>query len=124
MMRVSGEAAQIVAVLHDVLEDTSFTEDDLRQTGFDEAVLEALRCVTHRKDEPYADYVIRIAGNPIARAVKLADLEDNTRLERAILRAGSVGRDLARLHRYHLSYKFLTGQLGLADYRTAMTAHG
>src|SRR5437764_1310945 len=69
MMRVEGEEAQIVAVLHDVVEDTPVTADDLRQAGFSERVLAAVLCVTHRKDEPYADYVVRCKGNEVARRV-------------------------------------------------------
>jgi (p)ppGpp synthase/HD superfamily hydrolase len=57
----------IVAVLHDVIEDTPVTADDLRQAGFSDKVLAALLCVTHRKDEPYADHVVRCKGDEIAR---------------------------------------------------------
>jgi hypothetical protein len=124
MARVQGEPAQIVAVLHDVVEDTTTTLDDLRAAGFSEDILAALQCVTHDKHVPYADYVIRIAGNPIARQVKMADLEDNSRLDRAILRPERIERDLARLHRYYLSYRFLMGALTETDYRRLMVAYG
>jgi (p)ppGpp synthase/HD superfamily hydrolase len=86
MMRVEGEEAQIAAVLHDVVEDTSTTTDDLRREGFSERIIAAVEVLTHRHGDTYAEYVIRIAGNELARRVKLADLHDNTRLERAILR--------------------------------------
>src|SRR5829696_1572337 len=70
MMRVEGEEAQVVAVLHDVIEDTSVTAEDLRRAGFGETVLAAVLCVTHRKDnEIYADYVARCKGNETARKV-------------------------------------------------------
>src|SRR5262249_31181412 len=105
---VEGEEAQIVAILHDVVEDTSVTLADLRQAGFSETVLAAVQCVTHGKDEPYAEYVVRCKANDIARQVKLADLQDNARLSRTILRPQRLQPDLARLHRYVLSYKFLT----------------
>src|SRR5215831_14727116 len=72
MQRVEGEQAQIVAVLHDVIEDTAVTADDLRQAGFSEQVIAAVVCVTHRKDESYADYVVRCKANEVARRVKLA----------------------------------------------------
>src|SRR3954452_19997742 len=74
MNSVEGEEARIVAVLHDVIEDTAITEDDLRREGFSEAVIAAVLCLTHRKGEPYAGYVVRCKGNDIARRVKLADL--------------------------------------------------
>src|SRR4029077_11078299 len=67
MSRVEGEKAQIVAVLHDVVEDTKVTLDDLRRAGFSAEILAAVQCVTHRKEEPYAVYVIGCKHNPIAR---------------------------------------------------------
>ena len=80
MMRVADDQARIVAVLHDTLEDTALTEADLLREGFSEEIIAAVKLVTHDKKEPYADYVARCAGHPVARAVKLADLEDNCRL--------------------------------------------
>ena len=120
MMAVEGEEAQTVAVLHDVVEDTPVTLDDLRQAGFSEGVLAAVQCVTHRKDEPYADYVVRCKGNEVARRVKLADLGDNARLDRTILRPQRLQQDLARIRRYALSYKFLTDQISEEQYRALM----
>jgi (p)ppGpp synthase/HD superfamily hydrolase len=124
MMRVDNDQARIVAVLHDTLEDTSLTEADLRRESFSEEIIEAVKLVTHDKKEPYADYVVRCNSHPLARAVKLADLEDNCRLDRALLRAASVERDLRRINRYNLSYKFLTGGLSESAYREAMAEHG
>jgi hypothetical protein len=116
MMRVQGEEAQIVAVLHDVIEDTPVTADDLRRAGFSEVVLAAVLCVTHRKGEPYTNYVIRCKGNEVARRVKLADLEDNSRLDRTILRPDRLDADVARLRKYVLSYKYLTDQITEEQY--------
>jgi hypothetical protein len=124
MGRVEGEEAQIVAVLHDVVEDTPVTLDDLRRAGFSEAVLAAVRCVTHQKDQPYADYVVGCKGNPTARQVKLADLADNSRLDRTILRPQRLQADLARIHRYVLSHKFLTDQITEEEYRALMSQCG
>src|SRR5262249_12221411 len=124
MSQVEGEAAQIVAILHDVVEDTKVTLDDLRCAGFSEAILEAVQCVTHRKDEPYTDYVIGCKANPIARQVKLGDLADNCWLDRTILRPARIQRDLARIHRYFLSYRFLIDQITEQEYRSLMDQHG
>lgn len=124
MTAVDGDEAKIVAVLHDVIEDTTVTLEDLRREGFSETVLSAVTCVTHCRDEPYADYVVRCKGNPLARQVKLADLTDNSRLDRCILRVERIARDLARLHRYVLSYKFLTDRLSEQDYRSLMALYG
>lgn len=120
MMSVKGEDALIVAVLHDVIEDTSITDEDLRQAGFREEIVAAVLCVTHRKDESYADYVVRCKGNEVARRVKLADLEDNWRLDRCLLRPQRFDDDVARLRKYVLSYKFLTDQITEEQYRALM----
>jgi len=124
MAAVDGEQAMIVAVLHDVIEDTAVTLDDLRREGFSEDLVAGVACVTHRRDEPYADYVIRCKGHPVARRVKLADLADNSRLDRCLVRVDRIGRDFARIHRYVLSYKFLMDQLSEADYRSLMLEYG
>jgi hypothetical protein len=120
MLRVEGEEAQIVAILHDVIEDTSVTAADLRQAGFSEQIVATVLCVTHRKDDPYADYVIRCKGNEVARRVKLADLEDNSRLDRVLPRPQRFEADVARLRKYVLSYKYLTDQITEQEYRTFM----
>ena len=115
MNAVEDEPAKVVAVLHDVIEDTSVTAEDLRREGFDEAVLAAVECLTHRKGEPYADYVVRCKGDEIARRVKLADLEDNARPSRALLRPDRIEPDIARLRKYFLAYKFLTDMLSVTS---------
>lgn len=124
MHAVPDDAAMIVAVLHDVVEDTSVTLDDLRREGFSEAILASLARVTHQKDEPYADYVIACKADPVAKAVKLADLADNCSMTRCMLRPDRIARDLARIHRYVLSYKFLTDKLSEEEYRGLMEEYG
>jgi len=74
-MRTEDEV--VVALLHDVVEDTAVTLEDLRREGFGDAVIEALGLLTHREDVPYADYIEAIKHNRLARAVKLADLRHN-----------------------------------------------
>jgi hypothetical protein len=117
---VEGLDAKIVAVLHDVVEDTSVTLDDLEREGFSGAVLAAVRCVTHAEGESYADYVVRCRPDPIARRVKLSDLADNTRLSRTIVRPHALARDTARYAKYLLSHSFLTDQINEEQYRAAM----
>jgi hypothetical protein len=116
---VEGLDAKI-AVLHDVVEDTPVTLNDLEREGFSGEVLAAVRCVTHAEGESYADYVVRCRDNPIARRVKLYDLADNTRLSRTIVRPQALARDTARFAKYLLSYSFLTGQITEEQYREAM----
>ncbi len=80
--QMPDEDTTIVALLHDVIEDTPYTLDDLRAMGFNEQVLDALALMTHDKRIPYMDYVAKIKGNKIARTVKLADLKHNSDLSR------------------------------------------
>ena len=77
MFRVETENERIAAVLHDVVEDTDWTLDGLRAEGFPEEIVQAVDCLTRREGESYDDRVARAAAHPIARRVKLADLEDN-----------------------------------------------
>ena len=80
--QMPDEDTTIVALLHDVIEDTPYTLDDLRAMGFNEQVLDALALMTHDKQIPYMDYVAKIKGNKVARTVKLADLKHNSDLSR------------------------------------------
>jgi hypothetical protein len=121
MIGVEGEAARIVAVLHDVVEDTEVTIDDIKAEGFSDEVVVALCLVTHAADQPYADYVIACKGNDIARQVKLSDLRDNSSLNRMLLRPDKIQTDVARMRKYLLSYRFLVGEISEADYRNLMT---
>jgi (p)ppGpp synthase/HD superfamily hydrolase len=77
-----SERGKIAALLHDVVEDTTVTLDDLRRAGISEDVVVAVDCVTKRKDEEPDDYYKRIAGNAIALEVKLADMQHNSDVSR------------------------------------------
>ena len=72
----------VVALLHDVVEDTSITLTDLEKLGFSPEVIETVRLLTHDKSMPYMDYINALKENPIARVVKLADLKHNSDLTR------------------------------------------
>ncbi|MBE7003937.1 MAG: bifunctional (p)ppGpp synthetase/guanosine-3',5'-bis(diphosphate) 3'-pyrophosphohydrolase [Ruminococcaceae bacterium] len=76
--QMTDEPTTIVALLHDVMEDTHYTLQDLARMGFEQQVLDALALMTHRKDVPYLEYVAKLKDNPIARTVKLADLRHNS----------------------------------------------
>ena len=106
MFRVEAENERIAAVLHDVVEDTDWTLDGLRAEGFPEEVVQAVDCLTRREGESYDDRVARAAANPIARRVKLADLEDNMDARRL---ARWSEEDAARFERYHRAWRFITG---------------
>lgn len=96
--------AQIVAILHDVVEDTPITFDALRADGFPERILVALDCVTRRETESYDEFIARAYDNPVARLVKLADLEDNMDLKRIDF---LDARAVERLNRYHQAWRHL-----------------
>ena len=80
--QMKDEVTTVVALLHDVIEDTNMTLKDLKDKGFSKEVLDALVLLTHNPDENYMDYVKRIKANPVAKAVKLADLTHNSDLSR------------------------------------------
>ena len=78
MGRVSGEHARMAAVLHDVVEDTPVTADDLLAAGCPSEVVATVLALTHRDDEAQEDYLARVLADPVAVAVKRADIADNT----------------------------------------------
>lgn len=81
---MTSEAAVIVALLHDVIEDTDITPEALAQEGFSEDILIALSLLTHNPAEDYMDYISRLSTCPLALEVKLGDLRhnsDTTRLD-------------------------------------------
>lgn len=112
MMKMDSVQEQIVAILHDVVEDSEWTLIDLHKEGFSEEIITAVDCMTKRDNELYMDYTERLKINPIARKVKLADLEDNMDLRRI---AQISEYDLKRLERYHQAWKLLK------DYETQTT---
>ncbi|QEG21355.1 hypothetical protein [Mariniblastus fucicola] len=120
MMSVESLDAKMVAVMHDLVEDTEVTIDDLKERGFSDAVLKGVDLVTHRSDVSYEDYIVKIKTDPIAREVKLADLKDNTSLNRTLYREDSSQRDCVRLQKYLLSYQFLTDGIDETSYRRQM----
>lgn len=80
--QMEDEKTTIVALLHDTIEDTDYTFDDLIKLGFEDDVTEVLKLITHVDDVPYMEYIAKIKDNPIARKVKLADLRHNIDLSR------------------------------------------
>ena len=80
--QMTDENTTIVALLHDVIEDTDYTLEDLRSLGFSEDVLSAILLMTHEENVPYMEYVAEIKKNPIAKVVKLADLRHNSDMTR------------------------------------------
>lgn len=104
MMRVDSEEEQILAILHDVIEDSEWTIEMLRKEGFSEKILTALDCLSKRTGEDYMDYIDRTKDNPLARRVKIADLEDNMDMKRI---QNFSDADAVRMKRYQMAWRYL-----------------
>ena len=75
--QMQTEDTVIAALLHDVLEDTDITEDDMRKRGISENIIEALKLLNHQHGVPYMEYIQAVKQNEIAKAVKIADITHN-----------------------------------------------
>jgi len=96
---------KIVGVLHDVIEDTPWTFEDLEKEGFSKDVIDALKCVTKTsEDEDYEEFITRVKINPLAVKVKLNDLTDNMDIKRM---PEVLESDLKRLNKYLRAYNEL-----------------
>lgn len=120
MLSLPDADSQIVGVLHDIVEDTHVSLNDLKTLGYSETIVEAVRCLTHPEGVSYCEYIIGIRDNAIARECKLADLKDNYRLDRVAYRAGYPKEDAKRIQRYILSNQFLHGKIDETEYRQRM----
>lgn len=102
---VEGELAKTVALLHDVVEDSDWTLEDLRKEGLPEEVVQAVGIITKKRNENYEEYILRVKQNPLARQVKLADLKHNSDLSRL---ANVTDRDRKRVAKYQKAISFLS----------------
>ncbi|MCR5694205.1 MAG: GTP pyrophosphokinase [Clostridia bacterium] len=102
--QMETEDTVTVALLHDVVEDTDYTLEDIKAMGFPEQVIRALALLTHDPSVPYMDYVAEIRSDPIAKAVKLADLKHNSDLSRL---DGVDERAMERVEKYAKAIKLL-----------------
>lgn len=109
MMQQDNETDQIVAILHDVVEDSEVTLADLREMGFDEIIIAALDGVTRRDEETYEEFVDRTLQNPISCRIKLADLQDNMDVRR--IPDDLAEKDIARLKRYQRAWFRISEQV-------------
>lgn len=103
------ENEKICGVLHDLVEDTEWTFEDLRREGFSDTIIDALTCVTKiSEDEDYEEFTNRIAKNRLAVIVKINDLSDNMDVRRFdVIRE----KDIQRLNKYLRAYRRLTQNL-------------
>lgn len=102
--QMQDENTTIVALLHDVVEDTDTTFAELEEMGFNEEIISALKLLTHDKNVDYFEYVQEVGKNEIARKVKLKDLEHNMDLTRL---DNVTNEDLLRVEKYVKSYNYL-----------------
>ena len=104
--QLNDEICVCVALLHDIIEDTNITYEDLRKEGFCEDVIEGIKGVTKRENEDYFDFVKRAKENKVSRLVKIADLRHNMDISRI---KNPTDKDCERIeNKYKPAYKFLT----------------
>ncbi len=109
MMRGKTPTEKIVAVLHDVVEDTDWTLDQLAAAGFPPDIITAIDCLSRRPTETYDQFMDRVLTNPLATQVKLYDLEDNMDTTRLVT---LTDKDWERLQRYHKARQQVLAALG------------
>ena len=100
----SDHELMIIAVLHDIIEDTDVTLEDLREMGFSERVIAGVKAMTHEEGVSYMNYIKIIAQNPDARKAKRFDIDHNTRVLRM---KGLRAKDFERLQKYFTAYEYL-----------------
>ena len=103
-----GELAMICAILHDLIEDkekSGYNFEYLKIQGFSEEVILILQLLTHRPNTSYMDYIKALSVHPIAKAIKRADLEHNTKVSRL---KGLRKKDFDRLEKYSIAYQYLS----------------
>ena len=106
MARAQTDDERIVALLHDVVEDSNWTLDALRAEGFPPHIMDAMGRLTSQDGESYDDFISRVLANPLAVRVKLLDIEDNMDMTRL---GALTDKDLDRLRKYHAARQRLLG---------------
>ena len=105
MAKMKTDTEMSVALLHDVIEDSDITADELLSEGISSEIVEALICLTKIETESYQDFIGRVKSNALAVRVKIADIEDNIN----VLRLKSLSDiDLDRVKKYHAAWMYLT----------------
>lgn len=100
---------QCIAVLHDVIEDTSVTFLDLEKEGMSERVINGVRCLTKQRGETFEEYQAKVLSNTDAAKVKLCDLQHNSDIRRL---KGVTAKDIARIEKYHKMYLEIKSAIG------------
>ena len=104
MENVNSKEGKIVAILHDIIEDTDITEDYLFKIGLSKRIVDAVVALTRSEDIDYQEYIKNLSSNPLAKELKLADLEHNMDLKRL---PTLEEKDLERNRNYQIAYHYL-----------------
>lgn len=105
MLKCETEEERIVAVLHDTIEDTELTLITLKHKGFSSRIIEAIDCLTRRKNESYDKFIDRVKTNELATKIKILDIEDNMDVSRL---SEFTDKDQSRLNKYSAAMFKLT----------------
>jgi len=105
MNKFSEKDLMIVSILHDVVEDTNITLDDLLHDGFSSDIVDAIGCLTKRKNEDYNSFIKRVMSNSLAVKVKIADIRDNLDISR--LSDPLSTKDIERVAKYKIALRSL-----------------
>ncbi|HED37191.1 MAG TPA: GTP pyrophosphokinase [Ignavibacteria bacterium] len=104
MIKMQTDEEMIVAMLHDVVEDSKISLKDISKYEFDKKIMSALKVLTYSTDQNYEDYIKKISKNKLASKIKIADLKDNLNLNRLPY---LNKKDLERINKYHKALKYL-----------------
>ena len=104
MENVNSKEGKIVAILHDIIEDTDITENYLLKIGLSKRIVDAVVALTRSEDMDYQEYIKNLSSNPLAKEVKLADLEHNMDLKRL---PTLEEKDIERNRKYQIAYHYL-----------------
>ncbi len=102
--QMDDEYSTCVALLHDVVEDTDYTINDLKNEGFPKEVIDAVAAITKPREMSYEDYIKIVKKNPLATKVKLADIQHNSDLTRVVKVSEE---DIRRNEKYDRAKKYL-----------------
>lgn len=107
-LKSDDEELMCIALLHDTIEDTNTTYEDLKNVGMTSRIIDAVRMLTKQRGQTYSEYKECVFSNQDAMLVKLADLRHNTDIRRL---KGVTDKDIARVAKYHLFYTEIQGKL-------------
>lgn len=117
-LQMDTEEEKITGILHDVIEDTDITLEDLKRQGFSENVIAAVDAMTRRDGETYMEFIKRLSVNEIARRVKIQDIRNNMDLSRI---PEPTKKDWDRMDVYMKALTYLEEKESLADILTGKT---